>query len=92
MIWSRDIAFEFDYEPVERGTSLMVAERASGLTMRVDDTCRVAAVLRAVGGVDLVVEVGVSFHKGDVFARRRQPGCGLRGAPECHGTRRRCAR
>jgi len=35
----------------------------------VDDAGGVAAVLGAIGGVDLVVEVGVGlFHEGDIFA------------------------
>ena len=35
---------------------------------RVDDACRVAAVLRAVGGIDLVVERWVGLHISNVFA------------------------
>ena len=32
-----------------------------------DDACGVAAVLCAVGGVDLVIDIAVGVHEGDVF-------------------------
>src|SRR2546430_5109251 len=53
---------KFDY----RGSCLRAHDAS-------DDACGVAAVLCAGRGVDLVVEVGVGVHEGDVFVDAASP-------------------